>query len=136
MSYTHLSRDERYQIHEMLIEKKSKKEIALALSRSTATIYRELQRNRSVANWKPGQAHKLSETRQKNCRNARRIDEKDWAEVTGYLRRDLSPQQAINRLSLEKSAPLKISHETVYQRIYADQERGGDLVRHLRGQKP
>jgi transposase, IS30 family len=136
MSYTHLTQDERYQIHEMLIEKKSKKDIALALSRSTTAIYRELNRNRGVHSWKPGQAQKLSETRQKNCRNARRIDEKDWAEVTDYLRLDLSPQQAVNRLSLEKKAPLTISHETIYQRIYADQKRGGDLVKHLRGQKP
>lgn len=136
MSYTHLTQDERYQIHEMLIEKKSKKDIALALSRSTTAIYRELDRNRGVHSWKPGQAQKLSEARQKNCRNARRIDEKDWVEVTDYLRLDLSPQQAVNRLSLEKKAPLKISHETIYRRIYADQKRGGDLVKHLRGQKP
>lgn len=136
MSYTHLTQDERYQIHEMLIEKKSKKDIALALFRSTTAIYRELNRNCGVHHWKPGHAQKLSEARQKNCRNARRIDEKDWAEVTDYLRLDLSPQQAVNRLSLEKKAPLKISHETIYQHIYADQKRGGDLVRHLRGQKP
>lgn len=136
MSYTHLSQDERYQIHEMLVEKKSQKVIALALDRSVSTISRELNRNSGVHRWKPEQAHKLSENRQKNCRNARRIDEGDWAEVTCYLRLDLSPQQAVNRLSLENNAPLKISHETIYQRIYADKKRGGNLVKHLRGQKP
>ena len=31
---------------------------------------------------------------------------------------------------------LKISHETIYQHIYADKRNGGDLHQHLRSQKP
>jgi IS30 family transposase len=74
--------------------------------------------------------------RKKNCRNARRIDEADWAKVSDYLRMDLSPQQAIERLSLEAQEKIKISHETVYLRIYADRRAKGTLIKHLRGQKP
>lgn len=136
MRYTHLTQDERYQIHEMLIEKKSKKDIALALSRSISAIYRELKRNAEAHRWQPGHAQKSADKRQKNCRNARRVDAADWDKVAAYLRLDLSPQQAVNRLLLENATPLKISHETIYQRIDADKKCGGDLIRHLRGQKP
>ena len=134
MCYTHLTQAERYQIYAMRCEKTSVNAIALALQRSKSTIHRELKRNAGVHRWHPTQAQTMAHKRQQSCRNARRIDEAQWAEVAAYVRLNLSPQQAVNRLLLEKDIPRMISHETVYQRIYG-KKHGADLITHLRGQK-
>ncbi len=49
------------------------------------------------------------------------------------IREDLSPDQVANRLDLE--GRLQISHEVIYQHIYANKRAGGDLCRNLRSQK-
>lgn len=134
MRYTHLTRDERYQIHELRAEKNTASEIAKKLGRHKSTISRELKRNAGKHRWKPGQAHAAAEQRQKNCRNARHITDAHWAAVAAYIRLDLSPEQAIARLELENNS-VAISHETVYRHIYANQRGRGDLARHLRCQK-
>ncbi|MDY7538068.1 IS30 family transposase [Undibacterium sp. 5I1] len=136
MRYTHLTQDERYQIYALRLEKKTVSEIAAALHRHKSSIHRELKRNTGGSGWRPLQAKKIADERQKNSRNARRIDDNDWLAVSTYLRMDLSPQQAIERLSLERQEKMKSSHETVYLRIYADRRAGGTLFKHLRGQKP
>src|SRR5438552_9755759 len=134
MRYTHLTRDERYQIHELRAEKYTASKIARQLGRHKSTISRELKRNAGQHRWRPGQAHAAAEQRQKNCRNARRISDAHWSAVAAYLRRDLSPTQAIERLKRENNR-VAISHETVYRHIYANVRGSGDLVKHLRGQK-
>ena len=136
MNYTHLSQDERYQIYELRSEKKTLSEIAAALRRHKSTIQRELKRNIGGNGWRPLQAHKIALERQSHCRNARRIHEDHWQQVVNYLRMDLSPEQVLGRLSLEGKTNIKISHETIYQRIYADRRAGGTLIQHLRCQKP
>ena len=45
-----------------------------------------------------------------------------------------SPEQAADRLALE--GRLQISHEAIYQHIYAGNRDRGDVCQHLRGQKP
>lgn len=132
--YTHLTQEERYQIYGLRMRGFTGKDIAQELKRSESAISRELRRNAGPNGWKPGGAHKSAQARRKQCSNARRISKADWAAVEAYLRIDLSPEQAIARLELE-GRPVAISHETVYQHIYADKKRGGDLVKHLRGQK-
>lgn len=136
MNYTHLSQDERYQIYVLRSEKKTLSEIAAALHRHKSTIQRELKRNVGGNGWRPLQAHQLAQKRQANCRNARRIHEEHWQKVVDYLRMDLSPEQILGRLLLEGETHIKISHETIYQRIYADRRAGGNLIQHLRCQKP
>ena len=48
-----------------------------------------------------------------------------------HLRQDLSPEQVAGRLG--RKGLLAISHETIYQYIWRDKKRGGDLYTHLRG---
>ena len=56
------------------------------------------------------------------------------AEVQGWIRtlmkQDLSPEQV--SAYLEKHLGLKLHHEKVYQFIYPDKGRGGELHQHLR----
>jgi IS30 family transposase len=135
MNYTHLTQDERYQIYALRLEKNSLSDIAKQLNRHITTITRELARNKGSGAWRPLQAQCNADKRQKNSRNARRIDEHDFAQVKEYLQIDLSPQQAIDRLSLQRKTKVCISHETVYLRIYAEKKKDPSLVNNLRAQK-
>ena len=53
--------------------------------------------------------------------------------VDRLIQKDLSPEQTANRLKLEGG--LLISHEAIYQHVYADKRDGGDLCSNLRSQK-
>ena len=66
--------------------------------------------------------------------NGKCFSSDEWAKVERLIQEDLSPEQAANRLELE--GDLQISHEIIYQHIYADKRKGGDLHQHLRSQKP
>lgn len=125
MNYTHLTREERYQIYALKKAGQTQREIASVLERSPSTISRELSRNRGGRGYRPRQAHRLACERQAS--NARKIDEATWRFAQAKLREDWSPDQISNHAC--------ISHETVYQRVYADKRSGGSLWRHLRCQK-
>ena len=125
MNYTHLTQEERYQIYALKRAGHGQSEIASVLNRSASTISRELRRNGGERGYRPKQAHSLARERQAS--NARQIDEATWRIAQAKLREDWSPEQISHHVA--------ISHETVYQRIYADKKAGGTLWRHLRCQK-
>lgn len=125
MNYTHLTREERYQIYALKKAGHTQSEIAKELERSPSTISRELSRNRGGRGYRPKQAHRLACER--HASNARQIDEATWRFAKARLREDWSPDQISNHAD--------ISHETVYQRVYADKRAGGSLWKHLRYQK-
>ncbi len=133
MTYTHLSQDERYQIHSLRRQGISQSRIAAELARSVSTISRELGRNASAQGYKPAQAQYKARARQSERRNARQFSADEWQLVEIYLRLHLSPQQVSDRLALEKR--LLISTESIYRYAYADKACGGDLVAYLRCQK-
>lgn len=132
--YTHLTREERYQIYALMSAGHRQHEIAELLKRSRSTVSRELRRNRGQRDWRPKQAQVLAEARARGCRGRRRITPRQWQAVAGLLRRDFSPEQISARAVLEAS--LAISHEAIYRFVYADKAAGGTLWRHLRCQKP
>lgn len=127
MTYTHLTQDERYQIYILKKAGHRQNEIAALMNRHPSTISRELSRNSGQRGYRPRQAQRFCDERGINSCNARRIAPAVWEEVQARLRLQYSPEQV--------AAKLPISHETVYQRIYADKHSGGDLWRHLRCQK-
>lgn len=133
MTYTHLTQDERYQIHALKRQGIGLARIAAELMRSPSTISREVTRNASALGYKPALAHRAARARQTERRNALEFTPQQWSHVDAYLRLDLSPQQCSGRLLLEHA--LHISHECVYQHVYKDKAQGGDLVRLLRCQK-
>lgn len=125
MNYTHLTREERYQIYVLKKAGHKQYEIAQLLGRSRSTISRELARNRGGRGYRPKQAHCMAEARR--AVNARTIDGATWQFACDRLREEWSPDQ------ISKHA--EISIETVYQRVYADKRAGGLLWKHLRCQK-
>jgi IS30 family transposase len=133
MTYTHLTQDERYQIHALWRQKTSLARIAAELQRDRSTISRELKRNGGPTGYQPVAAHKQARSRQCARRNARHFSPAQWRHVNAYLRLHLSPQQCSGRLQLEKA--ICISPESIYQHAYRDKAQGGDLVSYLRCQK-
>ena len=133
MNYTHLTREERYQIHALRRQAVGITAIAAHLGRHRSTISRELARNGSEHGYSPARADAQAKARLSGPGNARRISCTLWARATQYLRLGLSPQQVSGRLRLEKQP--STSTECIYLRVYADKAAGGHLVEHLRCQK-
>ena len=125
MNYTHLTREERYQIYALKKAGHTQVEIANVLERSASTISRELMRNLGGRGYRPKQAHHMALERY--AANARTIDDATWQFAQEKLLQQWSPEQI--------SGHATISHETVYQRVYADKRTGGVLWMHLRCQK-
>jgi IS30 family transposase len=95
-----------------------------------STISREVQRNRGERGYRPKQAHQFALQRYRKAR--KRITADIWSLVEAKLRQDWSPEQIAGRFKEEGVA---ISHEHIYQYVYADKRVGGDLWKHLRCQK-
>ncbi|MEQ1600523.1 MAG: IS30 family transposase [Methylophilaceae bacterium] len=132
--YKQLTSELRYQIYGLKQAGLKRTEIAQKIGVNKSTITREFKRNQGQRGWRPKQAQALCEARRQACYQGRRFSDEDWAQVTPLIRQDFSPEQAAYRLKLE--GRLQISHERIYQHIYADKRSGGDLHQHLRSQKP
>ena len=105
--------------------------IAKIIGVEKSTISRELQRNRGLRGYRPKQAQGKAMSRR--SRDRKRIKAETWGWVTEKIREDWSPEQI--KLWMEVNRETRISHEWIYQYIYADKKAGGDLHQHLRGQK-
>ena len=132
--YQQLTQEQRYQIYGLRKAGFKQREIANEVGVDKSTISRELRRNRGQRGWRPKQAQELRDERRKGCSHAKRFSLEDWNKVDRLIRQDMSPEQASARL--EREGELSISHETIYQHLYADKLAGGDLWQHLRCQKP
>lgn len=125
--YKHLSPEERYQIHSLMKASHTLTEIARLLGRDRSTISREIKRGRGQRGYRAQQACAKAQERAKNSRNAQRVPQWVWPEVAFYLGVEWSPEQIAGKLP--------VSHETVYQHVYADKASGGRLYKGLRSQK-
>jgi len=132
--YKQLTSELRYQIYGLKQAGLNQTRIAQKIGVDKSTISREFRRNKGQRGWRPKQAQSLRDERRQACTNGKCFSSDEWAEVERLIREDLSPEQAANRLELEGG--LQISHEIIYQHIYADKRNGGDLHQHLRSQKP
>ena len=133
MNYTHLTLEERYQIHALCSLGIGIAAIAGHLGRHRSTIARELSRNVSEAGYDPAKAHAQARERLSGPANLRTISSQTWQQAERYLRLGLSPEQVNARLRLEgRASPSK---ESLYLRVYADKAAGGNLIQYLRCQK-
>jgi len=127
MTYKHLSQAERYQIHALMKAGHDQSQIAKLLDRHKSTISRELSRNTGSRGYRPKQACEMSADRAQNSRNASTVAPWVKEQANALLRVQWSPEQIASQLP--------ISHETVYQHVYADKAQGGALWKNLRCQK-
>jgi IS30 family transposase len=130
-TYTQLTREQRYQIKALLDTGHNQTEIAQQLEVNKSTVSREVRRNRGQRGYRPKQAHAMALRRRREKAHTQ-IGPEIWALVEEKIREDWSPEQISGRLKKEGVA---ISHEHIYQYIYADKRAGGTLCSHLRCQK-
>ena len=133
MNYTHLTQDERYQIAILNKAGHDQSEIAHLIHRHPSTISRELRRNRGQRGYRPKQAQALSQGRMQACENGPRVSSETWNVVDAKLVETWSPEQISGYL--KANGEPTVSHESIYQRIYADKRAGGTLHHTLRCQK-
>ncbi len=132
MGYTQLTREQRYQIYALMKAGHKQTQIAQIVGCHKSSISREVRRNRGRRGYRPKQAHHLAAARHLAAYRPR-ITDQTWVLVAALLRREWSPEQIAGRLRLEKQPT--VSHERIYQYVYADKRRGGTLHQHLRCRK-
>lgn len=126
MCYRHLIQEERYQISALLEAGFSQGAIGAKLGRPSSTISRELNRNRVLEPYQPQVAGLLAAARsQRSTANARRAPTAAWEFAREKLAETWSPQQIAGHQRAEHLP--RLSHETIYQRIYEDKRAGGTL---------
>ena len=130
MSYKQLTLRERYEIKAYMQAGISKRRIAELIGVHNGTIYREVDRNKGSGGYDPELAQKKAEARRAGARKHIRFTDEVKERVKELLSLDFSPEQISGYL--EKKEGIRISHETIYQHVYADQRAGGDLYTHLR----
>mgnify|MGYP001602305279 CR=1 FL=1 len=126
MQYHHFTVLEREKIQEMLWEKKSLRSIAKELHRSPSSVSREIERNKSpeLGRYTPRAANERAEL---NCHNRGREERLKNDIVRAYVVKHLklgwSPEQVAG--TIRTAIGETISHEAIYQYVYAQVHRGG-----------
>jgi IS30 family transposase len=128
--YSQLTEDERYHIDAYKAAGFSPSEIAKQLGRHKSTIYRKLSRNSGQRGYRPKQAQEKAERRRTEARKAVKMTPELITLIELKIREDWSPEQISGWLKVEKHEAM--SHERIYQHIWADKRNGGDLYLHLR----
>ncbi len=100
-------------------------EIAVLVEVSEATISRELRRNRGKQGYRPQQAHHTACQRKRAATKAIKMTDEIIVLVNEQIRLDWSPEQVSGWLI--KQHGIYLSHERIYQHIWADKRLGGDL---------
>ena len=132
MSYQQLTQQQRYQIYAGRGAGWSQNRIAHEIGSHPSTISRELKRNRGQCGYRPQQADKMAQARRQQKRKER-LTAADWLTMAALLEQEWSPEQISG--SLKAADQLRVSHEWIYQHVYADKAAGGKLHFHLRCQK-
>jgi IS30 family transposase len=101
------------------------KEIAKALQRSTATISRELRRNRANDEYFAAQAQEKSQQRRRARPLTRKMDDPHISQTVRHaLTQYWSPEQIVGRLELDQpEGEASISARTIYQWIHGNPYR-------------
>ena len=130
MSYKQLTLEQRYQIYGLLHTNLSKSEISRRAGIHKSTLYRELKRNGGLRGYRARQAAQKAERRRQQASKHIRFTDTVKERVEHYLKEDWSPEQISGTLAEREK--IHISHETIYQHVWADKYAGGTLFKHLR----
>ena len=126
--YTQLTEKQRYLIEHFIKAGFSQTEISNNLGVHKSTISRELRRNSCGQRYRAQGAQ--SRTDKRRADNRKRISEPLLRFAQLFLGYDWSPQQVCGWF--RKNLDLRISHQRLYDHIWEDRERGGNLYTHLR----
>src|SRR3989344_2289469 len=126
MQYQHLNIEEREKLQELFWQKKSVRYMEKMLGRSPSSISRELRRNfpQEHRRYTPRLANERAILKRKERGRKDRLKTKEIREfVVKHLKERWSPEQISGRL--KKEFKQSISHEAIYQFIYAQIQRQG-----------
>jgi IS30 family transposase len=106
-------------------------EIAAAIGVDPRTVSREVKRNSIDGHYDAARADKRSRNRRSAASSTpKTFTQSVRAAVEAKLLDDWSPEQISNRMREEGKAT--VSHERIYQHVWADKANGGTLHQHLR----
>lgn len=127
MKYQHFTIEERESLQYMWWERKSIRSMAKALNRSPSSVSRELKRNFPLCRdtYTPRIAHERALISRKSRGRTDRLKDKITRDyIIEHLKGGWSPEQIAGRLPDEHPS-CSISHEAIYQYIYAQVHREG-----------
>ena len=130
--FSQLTYQQRYTIEVMLKQKYRKKDIAKAIGKDYSVLYRELQRNsRPRGSYDANYAQMLADERKKEGHVKKRFTDRMQRLIKNKLTGEQwSPEQI--KGWCDDEAIEMVSHERIYQFIWADKTNGGILYKHLR----
>jgi len=131
---SHLTEHQRYTISNMLENGYKQSEIAKVINKDKSVVCREIKRNCDQRNgqYKSDLAIRKHRNRQKEKHKCIRFTEEVQSNIEQLLKEDYSPEQVVNTLKKQKKATVSI--ERIYQHVWQDKKKNGDLHSHLRRQ--
>lgn len=126
MNYQHFTIEERERIQELLWQKTSIRNIARAIGRSPSSVSREIRRNLPKERflYTPRLAHERALNHRKYRGRGERLKNGLLRKYTAsHLKLGWSPEQIA--ATAEQATDMSISHEAIYQYVYAQVYREG-----------
>jgi len=120
MNYTHLTKEERDKLAVLRSRGWKLREIADKLGRNIGTLSRELKRNKAHGTYLPHKAQERAEQRETEEHKCKRL--KTYAlqhDIERQVMEGWSPEIIAGRMKEENGDKAVISHEAIYQWIYA-----------------
>ena len=130
--YHHLTESQRCQISTLKARGDSQKSIAIFLEVNKSTISRELNRNSNSRGYSQIRAHnKAKNRRAKASSKPKKMTASVIACIKDKLLLQWSPVQ-ISGWMRDDNHPVFVSHERIYQYVWAEKKAGGELYKNLR----
>jgi transposase, IS30 family len=129
-TYKQLTYEQRCQIEALKKSGISQQAIAALLTVSQSCVSRELSRNTGLRGYRHDQAQRKSIARRQATAKPYKMTAELIDEIDDKLFLKWSPEQISGWLLLEQN--IGISHEIIYQYVWADKAAGGDLYKYLR----
>lgn len=134
---SHFTLNKRVILHELLLEKKSYREISKVISKAISSISAEINNNSVERNYDPYVAHEIARTRILEKSKRKKLEKSEGLRnyVIEKLREDWSPEQIAGELRKKAQGKTVISHEAIYLFIYSENGKREKLWLHLRHRK-
>ena len=127
--FTEPNKENRFEIYELKHSGLSARKMAETIGKHPSTISLELKRNVGQKGYRPDQANAKADARKKVSKKSMKMTSDLVEKIEAMLLQDCGPEQVSGVLKKES---INISHETIYQHVWADKKLGGTLYKDLR----
>jgi len=131
---SHLTKEQRYTICSLKVQGYNQKSIAEVIGKDRSVVSRELSRNRDKRNneYRFDLAQRKYEERLAEKPKGLKLTTSVKDVIDEKLGHKFSPEQIVGDCE-RKGVPM-VSHERIYQYVWADKRTGGELYKNLRSQ--